>query len=157
MCEIIRRKIWWLFALFFDPKLFSFFSQWMPYFLFRSPFRTTPTINGKNIDLYLLYWLVTVQGGWEKVSQCAGAHIIKCLFFSSFLSYHYVLQDWILKELTQLNRMNFLPERDRERERQLWYLLPCDAKNAFSCTFYAAYFVREGQCPPLSFPFAQQQ
>ena len=25
-------------------------------------------VEGKEIDLYLLYWLVTAQGGWERVS-----------------------------------------------------------------------------------------
>ena len=38
-------------------------------FYFRSPFKTTPAVDGVEIDLYLLYWLVTVQGGWEKVSK----------------------------------------------------------------------------------------
>ena len=28
-----------------------------------------PCINGREIDLYLLYWLVTAQGGWERVSE----------------------------------------------------------------------------------------
>ena len=28
-----------------------------------------PCINGREIDLYLLYWLVTAQGGWERVSD----------------------------------------------------------------------------------------
>ena len=34
---------------------------------FRTIFRHIPCINGHEIDLYLLYWLVTAQGGWEKV------------------------------------------------------------------------------------------
>ena len=34
---------------------------------FRTPFRKIPVVEGKEIDLYLLYWLVTAQGGWEKV------------------------------------------------------------------------------------------
>lgn len=32
-------------------------------------FRHLPSINGQEIDLYLLYWLVTAQGGWEKVNS----------------------------------------------------------------------------------------
>ena len=36
-------------------------------FNFRTPFRKLPNVEGKEIDLYLLYWLVTAQGGWEKV------------------------------------------------------------------------------------------
>ena len=35
---------------------------------FRTPFRNAPTIGGKEVDLYLLYWLATTQGGWERVS-----------------------------------------------------------------------------------------
>ena len=39
------------------------------YFLFyRTAFKKIPVVEGKEIDLYLLYWLVTAQGGWEKVS-----------------------------------------------------------------------------------------
>ncbi|XP_031341065.1 uncharacterized protein LOC116169178 [Photinus pyralis] len=33
-----------------------------------TPFRRAPTINGHEIDLYLLYCLVTEEGGWIKVS-----------------------------------------------------------------------------------------
>lgn len=35
----------------------------------RTPFRKIPHVEGKEIDLYLLYWLVTAQGGWEKVRK----------------------------------------------------------------------------------------
>lgn len=35
---------------------------------FRTPSRVSPKIDGKDIDLYLLYVLVTAQGGWVKVS-----------------------------------------------------------------------------------------
>lgn len=34
----------------------------------RTPFRRCPTLGGQEIDLYLLYTLVTAQGGWMKVS-----------------------------------------------------------------------------------------
>jgi len=40
--------------------IFSFFG-------FRTPFRKVPKINGREIDLYLLYVLVTAHGGWMKV------------------------------------------------------------------------------------------
>ena len=36
---------------------------------FRTGFKHIPCIHGKEIDLYLLYWLVTAQGGWERVSD----------------------------------------------------------------------------------------
>ena len=94
----------------------------MPYFLFRSPFRTTPTINGKNIDLYLLYWLVTVQGGWEKVSQSAAAPNNQMIvLYHSLVIIMFELKFKIeLKELTQFKKSEFLTrERDRESERQL--------------------------------------
>lgn len=35
-------------------------------------FKHLPCILGKEIDLYLLYWLVTAQGGWEKVNSKDG-------------------------------------------------------------------------------------
>ncbi len=38
-------------------------------FFHRSSFKSVPCVEGKEIDLYLLYWLVTAQGGWEKVSR----------------------------------------------------------------------------------------
>ena len=34
---------------------------------FSTSFKHLPKLNCKEIDLYLLYWLVTAQGGWEKV------------------------------------------------------------------------------------------
>ncbi len=39
-------------------------------FCFSTPFRHTPVIDGREIDLYKLYWVVTAQGGFEKVSKC---------------------------------------------------------------------------------------
>ena len=38
-------------------------------FCFRTAFQRTPKIGGRDVDLYLLYVLVTTRGGWEKVSQ----------------------------------------------------------------------------------------
>jgi len=35
-------------------------------------FKHIPCIHGKEIDLYLLYWLVTAQGGWERVNNRNG-------------------------------------------------------------------------------------
>jgi len=35
-------------------------------------YKHVPQINGKEIDLYLLYWLVTAQGGWERVNNKNG-------------------------------------------------------------------------------------
>ena len=40
----------------------------MKFSFFRTPFKHVPSVEGKEIDLYLLYWLVTAQGGFEKVS-----------------------------------------------------------------------------------------
>jgi len=47
----------------FEPCLHPFF------ILYRTPFRRVPQINGHEIDLYLLYVLVTAHGGWFKVSR----------------------------------------------------------------------------------------
>lgn len=35
----------------------------------RTSFKRVPKVNGHEIDLYLLYTLVTQQGGWLKVSE----------------------------------------------------------------------------------------
>ena len=37
-------------------------------YIFRTGFKHIPCILGKEIDLYLLYWLVTSQGGGGKAS-----------------------------------------------------------------------------------------
>lgn len=34
---------------------------------FRTPFRHLPKLNGREVDLYMLYTLCTEQGGWIKV------------------------------------------------------------------------------------------
>jgi len=34
-----------------------------------TPFKHVPSVEGKEIDLYLLYWLVTAQGGFEKINR----------------------------------------------------------------------------------------
>lgn len=36
--------------------------------LLRTSFRHVPVIDGKELDLYQLYWAVTAQGGFETVS-----------------------------------------------------------------------------------------
>ncbi|KAH1020543.1 hypothetical protein HUJ04_010181 [Dendroctonus ponderosae] len=33
-----------------------------------TPFKRCPTLGGKEIDLYLLYSLVTAEGGWVKTT-----------------------------------------------------------------------------------------
>ena len=48
-------------------KLIRYFSKLTRILNFRTSYKLAPSINGKEIDLYLLYWLVTAQGGWEKV------------------------------------------------------------------------------------------
>ena len=52
-------------------------------FCFRTSFKHIPQINGKEIDLYLLYWLVTAQGGWERVGN------ILILTLNSIYVHHY--------------------------------------------------------------------
>lgn len=34
----------------------------------RTPFKKTPKVNGKDVDLYKLYTLITTRGGWMQVS-----------------------------------------------------------------------------------------
>lgn len=36
----------------------------------RTLFKRLPRINGKGVDLYLLYVVVTARGGWQKVRVC---------------------------------------------------------------------------------------
>ena len=49
--------------------ILKYYSVLTKFFHFRTSFKLAPSINGKEIDLYLLYWLVTAQGGWERVSD----------------------------------------------------------------------------------------
>ena len=72
-------------------------------FYFRTGFKHIPCILGKEIDLYLLYWLVTSQGGWEKVrlAFCLG---ITPRFTSSFWN-KFVKKTWMGK--TTLSLLNF--------------------------------------------------
>ena len=37
----------------------------------RTTFKRLPRINGKGVDLYLLYVVVTARGGWQKVGELA--------------------------------------------------------------------------------------
>ena len=46
----------------------GFFTHFVNLTRFRTPFKKNPKINGKDIDLYLLYVVVTAHGGWIKVS-----------------------------------------------------------------------------------------
>ena len=54
---------------YFDMFL-AYFAKLIFFVLFnsRTPFKQTPSVEGQQIDLYLLYWLVTAQGGFERVS-----------------------------------------------------------------------------------------
>lgn len=75
-CSILKRKGCFLIcekliikysgcAICFDPFRYykdSFFPD------SRTLFKKSPKINGKDIDLYLLYVVVTAHGGWIKVS-----------------------------------------------------------------------------------------
>ena len=49
-------------------------------YYFRTSFRHLPSLNGKEIDLYLLYWLVTAQGGWEKVNNFIKRKWKRCFY-----------------------------------------------------------------------------
>lgn len=54
------------------------FNERIYIFCYRTPSRALPKINGKEIDLYLLYVLVTAQGGWVKVSLF---HLVMSSFY----------------------------------------------------------------------------
>lgn len=54
-----------VFSFLFNLKIVF---HWIFDFLCRTGFKKSPKISGKDIDLYLLYVLVTAHGGWMKVS-----------------------------------------------------------------------------------------
>ncbi|KAK2712996.1 hypothetical protein QYM36_011633 [Artemia franciscana] len=89
-----------------------------------TPFQRFPYIGSKEIDLYLLYYLVTANGGWEKVNAFdSWDHLIQyfnlpkdCTNGAQALKYVY------LRYLDQYERVHFLGEdidrlqRDEEHE-----------------------------------------
>jgi hypothetical protein len=52
---------------FIGQQLFEYLPIYSHFVFFRTSFKHIPKLNGVEIDLFLLYWLVTAQGGWEKV------------------------------------------------------------------------------------------
>ena len=59
----------------------------MKFSFFRTPFKHVPSVEGKEIDLYLLYWLVTAQGGFEKVSVLLKQSLLSALrIYAAFLA-----------------------------------------------------------------------
>lgn len=62
-------------------RMFLIFQRFFV-FTFRTLFKKSPKINGKDIDLYLLYVVVTAHGGWIKVSHFfyqTEMFLIKCV------------------------------------------------------------------------------
>jgi hypothetical protein len=78
----------------------------------RTPFRNVPSIGGKEIDLYLLYWLVTSQGGWERVSLSPNLEE-KSLKIFSFTNLSY-----ISKPIVRRTFLNVFNRQIESRNRQ---------------------------------------
>jgi len=82
------------------------------YLYFRTPSRGSPKIDGKDIDLYLLYVLVTAQGGWVKVNQRNDWKNLLENFdlLSSCVNAEVALKQIYLRYLDRYEKINFLGE-----------------------------------------------
>ncbi|KAK7084791.1 AT-rich interactive domain-containing protein 2 [Halocaridina rubra] len=86
-----------------------------------TPFRRLPRINGKGVDLYLLYVVVTARGGWQKVNARAEWEDILedfrlpsgCTNSSTALKYIYI------RYLDAYERINFLGEDGEDRGTEM--------------------------------------
>ncbi|XP_025411426.1 AT-rich interactive domain-containing protein 2 isoform X3 [Sipha flava] len=77
-----------------------------------TPSRGSPKIDGKDIDLYLLYVLVTAQGGWVKVNQRNDWKNLLENFdlLSSCVNAEVALKQIYLRYLDRYEKINFLGE-----------------------------------------------
>ncbi|XP_060878635.1 AT-rich interactive domain-containing protein 2 isoform X2 [Metopolophium dirhodum] len=77
-----------------------------------TPSRVSPKIDGKDIDLYLLYVLVTAQGGWVKVNQRNDWKNLLENFdlLSSCINAEVALKQIYLRYLDRYEKINFLGE-----------------------------------------------
>ncbi|XP_050443412.1 AT-rich interactive domain-containing protein 2 isoform X2 [Adelges cooleyi] len=77
-----------------------------------TPSRAPPRINGKEIDLYLLYVLVTAQGGWVKVNQRNDwKNLLENFGLVSFcVNSEVSLKQIYLRYLDRYEKINFLGE-----------------------------------------------
>ncbi|XP_050715554.1 AT-rich interactive domain-containing protein 2-like isoform X2 [Eriocheir sinensis] len=84
-------------------------------------FKRLPRINGKGVDLYLLYVVVTARGGWQKVnSRCEWEDILEdfrlpagCVNSATALKHIYI------RYLDAYERVNFLGEDGEERGAEM--------------------------------------
>jgi AT-rich interactive domain-containing protein 2 len=77
-----------------------------------TPFKNTPTIDGKDVDLYLLYWLVTAKGGWEKVNRkSAWDELLECFEIpDSTVNGAILLKQTYLRYLDTYEKIHYLGE-----------------------------------------------
>eukprot|EP00096_Caligus_rogercresseyi_P011305 TRINITY_DN4406_c0_g2_i1.p1 TRINITY_DN4406_c0_g2~~TRINITY_DN4406_c0_g2_i1.p1 ORF type:complete len:1235 (+),score=353.21 TRINITY_DN4406_c0_g2_i1:632-4336(+) len=86
-----------------------------------SPFRRLPSINGEEVDLYHLYWVVTAHGGWEKVNSRNGwEEFLECFDLGDGTANAALgLKQIYLRYLDAYEKIHFLgEEEDREDD---WY------------------------------------
>ncbi|XP_045616327.1 AT-rich interactive domain-containing protein 2 isoform X2 [Procambarus clarkii] len=84
-------------------------------------FKRLPRINGKGVDLYLLYVVVTARGGWQKVNaRCEWEDILEdfrlpagCVNSATALKHIYI------RYLDAYERINFLGEDGEERGAEM--------------------------------------
>ncbi|XP_042232788.1 AT-rich interactive domain-containing protein 2-like isoform X3 [Homarus americanus] len=84
-------------------------------------FKRLPRINGKGVDLYLLYVVVTARGGWQKVNaRCEWDDILEdfrlpaaCVNSATALKHIYI------RYLDAYERINFLGEDGEERGAEM--------------------------------------
>ncbi|XP_059079152.1 AT-rich interactive domain-containing protein 2-like [Tigriopus californicus] len=86
-----------------------------------TPYRHLPTIDGLEIDLYKLYWVVTASGGWEKVNSRVGWEEIVTLFElpESTANAALALKHTYLRFLDAYEKLHFLGEEEDGDDH--WY------------------------------------
>ncbi|QQP48810.1 Uncharacterized protein FKW44_009240 [Caligus rogercresseyi] len=83
-----------------------------------SPFRRLPSINGEEVDLYHLYWVVTAHGGWKRLAGCE--RFLECFDLGDGTANAALgLKQIYLRYLDAYEKIHFLgEEEDREDD---WY------------------------------------
>ncbi|XP_059480727.1 AT-rich interactive domain-containing protein 2 isoform X11 [Neocloeon triangulifer] len=83
-----------------------------------TPFRQVPRLHGHEVDLYLLYVLVTAHGGWEKVNQRAEWDVLLEQFSlpSSCVNGGIALKQIYIRYLERYERVHFMGEVGDQEE-----------------------------------------
>jgi len=88
-----------------------------------TPFKNIPTIGGRDVDLYLLYWLVTAKGGWEKVNRRSAWDELLETFeiLDSTVNGAILLKQTYLRYLDTYEKIHYLGDDNDDGDDDDWY------------------------------------